>query len=162
MSPIVLEEFKYDAAKGPVTLVFDFAATRLNNDDGEAVFDVGIECVQEQNSDGCAIPIDKSVMGVRTALMGESVAILNGNPEPVWFARVSHSYVLPPDSTVMVSLSPVMRENLDPKAIRLRLIYGNYDTSALPGQKTQSGTFWKIAATVLVLLIGFVWWMRRK
>ncbi len=157
-----LKEFKLDSSKGPVTLVLDYAATRPNSENGEAIFDVGIECYNEQNSDGCPIPIAQSVMGVRGNLMGESVAIIEGKPVQVWVARVSQSYFLPPDSTVSVFLTASQRTNLDPKALRLRLIYGDYDRSALPGQKTRTGVFFKISIAVLLILFGFIWWVRRQ
>ncbi len=160
-SSFPLKQFKLDNSKGPVTLVLDYAAMRPNSENGEAIFDVGVECYNEQNNDGCPIPIAQSVMGVRSNLMGESVAIIDGNPLPVWVARVSHTYYLPPDSTVSVYLSVSQRANLDPKALRLRLIYGDYDRSALPGQKTRTG-FFKITIAVLLLLVGFIWWVRRQ
>ncbi len=162
LSSFPLKEFKLDNSKGPVTLVLDYAATRPNSENGEAIFDVGIECYNEQNNDGCPIPIAQSVMGVRSNLMGESVAIIDGNPLPVWVARVSHTYYLPPDSTVSVYLSVSQRVNLDPKALRLRLIYGEYDRSALPGQKTRTGVFFKITIAVLLMLVCFIWWVRRQ
>jgi hypothetical protein len=157
-----LSQFRHDGSNGPITLVLDYAATRVGNEEGEALFDVGVECFTDQSSDGCPIPIAKSVMGVRSNLMGESVAIINGKPEPVWVARVSQTYFLPPNSSVSVFLTQSQRANLDPKALRLRLVYGDYDRTALPGQKTRTGIFFKITTAVLLILAGFLWWVRRQ
>ena len=79
-SNLVLGSFEIDATKGPVTLLIDYAAARPNSEDGEAIIDIGIECMLEDSGDGCPIPIADSVIGIRTALMGESVVKLNGAP----------------------------------------------------------------------------------
>lgn len=161
LSNLGLGDFKIDAGKGPVTLVIDYAATRPNNDDGEAIIDIGIECSQENSGDGCSIPIGQTVVGIRTALMGESVINVNGTPEAVWVGRESHSYSLPP-GTAWVSLTHNSSNNLEPKAIRARLFYGDYDRSSLPGQASRSGIFMKIGVAILLLLIGFIWWLKRQ
>ncbi len=160
-SNLVLGDFEIDPSKGPVTLVVDYAAKRPNTDDGEAIIDVGIECQLENSGDGCPIPIAGSVIGIRTALMGESVVKLSGGPEAVWVGRESHNYWLP-EGTAAVSLTLGSRENLEPKAIRARLFYGDYDRSSLPGQASRSGIFLKIGAAILLILIGFVWWLKRQ
>ena len=116
-SNLVLGNFEIDPAKGPVTLVVDYAAARPDSEDGEAIIDIGIECMLEDSGDGCPIPIADSVIGIRTALTGESVVKLNGVPEAVWVGRESHSYLLP-KGTAAVSLTLGSRENLEPKAIR--------------------------------------------
>ncbi len=160
-SDLRLGDFKIDNSKGPVTLVVDYAATRPNDEDGEAIIDIGIECAQENSGDPCSIPIADSVIGIRTAFMGESAININGTPEAVWVGRESHSYMLPPGSAA-VSLTLNSRKNLEPKAIRARLFYGDYDRSALPGQASRSGIVKKIGIAVLLGLIGFFWWFSRK
>lgn len=160
-SNLVLGDFKIDPAKGPITLVVDYAATRPNTEDGEAIIDVGIECQLEDSGDGCPIPISDSVIGIRTALMGESVVKVNGTPEAVWVGRESHSYLLP-KGTAAVSLTLSSRENLEPKAIRARVFYGVHDRSSLPGQASRSGIFLKIGVAILLLLALFIWWLKRQ
>ncbi|MGH8106303.1 MAG: hypothetical protein ACREO1_00235, partial [Arenimonas sp.] len=149
-SSLGLGDFRVDPGKGPVTLVVDYAAARPNSNNGEAIIDIGVECFQEDSSDGCAIPISDSVIGIRAALMGESVVKVNGTPEAIWVGRESQSYLLPA-GTAAVSLSLNSRENLEPKAIRARLVYGDYDRSALPGQASRSGIFMKIGIAVLLM-----------
>ncbi len=156
-----LKPFTNDASKGPFTLVVDYAATRPDGEDGEALIEIGIEC--PESGTPCEIPIQQSVMGIRSAFMGESAIKLAGNPQAVWVARESHTYYLPTDTVVSVSLSLNQPpENLQPLAIRARLVYGDHSRAALPGQETRVGIVGKIGITVLLLLIGFIWWMRRQ
>ncbi|MEQ1512515.1 MAG: hypothetical protein ABL934_07535 [Lysobacteraceae bacterium] len=153
--------FNYDASKGPVTLLIDYAATRPSGDaEGEALIDVGIECPEAR--DPCAIPITLGVIGIRTAYMGESVVNVGSAPQAAWVGREGHAYSFPDRTYVEVRLALQDRKHLDPEAIRARLFYGDYDRSALPGQKTRSGSVLKIAIVVSVLLALFVWWMRRS
>lgn len=158
---LVLAPFTNDTSKGPITLVVDYAATRPEGEDGEALIEIGIEC--PESGTPCEIPINQSVMGIRSTFMGESAIKVAGNPQAVWVARESHTYHLPTDTMVSVSLSLNQPPtNLEPLAIRARLIYGDYSRDALPGQETRIGIFGKIGITVLLLLIGFIWWMRRQ
>lgn len=152
--------FTYDASKGPVTLLIDYAATRPGGDaEAEALIDVGIECPEAR--DPCAIPITLGVIGIRTAYMGESVVNVGNAPQAAWVGREGHAYSFPDKTYVEVRLALQDRKNLDPKAIRARMFYGDYDRSALPGQKTRFGTVLKIAIVLSVLLALFLWWMRR-
>jgi len=157
---LTLKPFKYDETKGPVRLVLDYAATRPGNEVGDALIDIAIECPEA--SEPCQIPIAQTVMGVSTEFMGESAIKLDGAPQSVWISRLSHSYTFPHETLVSIQLALLERNNLDPKAIRVRLIYGDYDRSALPGQETRTGLFLKIAAAILLLLIVSIWWMRRQ
>jgi hypothetical protein len=153
--------FTYDARKGPVTLLIDYAATRPDGDaEGEALIDVGIECPEAR--DPCAIPITLGVIGIRTAYMGESVVNVGSAPQAAWVGREGHAYGFPDKTYVEVRLALQDRKNLDPKAIRARMFYGDHDRSALPGQKTRFGTVLKIAIVLGVLLALFVWWLRRN
>ena len=139
----------------------DYAATRPDQEDGEALIEISVECPEADTP--CSIPITQSVMGIRTAFMGESAIKINGAPQAVWVARQSHTYSFPPDTLVSVSLSPDKApSHLDPVAIRARLIYGDYSRDALPGQETRIGIFGKIGIAVLLLLIGFFWWVKRQ
>ncbi|MEO8000816.1 MAG: hypothetical protein ABI644_02990 [Arenimonas sp.] len=160
-SNLGLGDFKVDPTKGPVTLLIDYAATRPDDEDGEAIIDIGIECAQEESGDPCSIPIGDSVVGIRTAFMGESAIKINGAPEAVWVGREFHSYSLPL-GTAAVSLTLNSRKNLEPKAIRARLFYGDFDRSTLPGQASRFGIFKMIGISVLLGLIGFFWWVRRQ
>jgi hypothetical protein len=158
---LALASFTNDSSKGPITLVVDYAATRPEGEDGEALIEIGIECPESETP--CEIPINQSVMGIRSAFMGESAIKVAGSPQAVWVARESHTYYLPADTVVSVSLSlDQPPTNLEPLAIRARLFYGDYSRDALPGQETRIGIFGKIGITVLLILIGFIWWMRRQ
>ena len=158
---LALTPFINDSSKGNVTLVVDYAATRQDQKEGEALIEISVEC--PESGTPCSIPITQSVMGIRTAFMGESAIKIDGAPKAVWVARQSHTYSFPPDTLVNVSLSldkaPL---NLDPVAVRARLIYGDYSREALPGQQTRIGLFGKIGIAVLILLIGFFWWVKRQ
>lgn len=153
-------EFKHDASKGPVTLVIDYAATRPDPDaDSEALIDIGIECYETPQP--CKIPINLGVVSIRSAYMGESVANVGPAPQAVWVGREGHSYLFEDGAQVAVSLDLQDRVNLDPKAIRARLYYGNRNDDALPGQTTRFGILTKIALALGVLFALFLWWMRR-
>ncbi len=158
-SALKLKGFKYDASKGPVTLVVDYAATRPEPGDSETTLEIGIECPEA--STPCAIPINKAYISIRSAFMGETVAIVDDKPEAVWAARESQSYVFEPDTLVSISLALQDRINLNPKAIRARLIYGDFNRKALPGQQTRGSLVVKISAAVFGLLIFVFWWLRR-
>lgn len=157
---LTLKPFTYDATKGPVRLVFDYAATRTSSDVGDALINIAIECPEA--NEPCQIPIAQTVLGVSSEFMGESAIKLDGAPQSVWIARLSHTYTFPPDTLVSIQLSLLERKNLEPKAIRVRLIYGDYDRTALPGQQTRTGLFLKIAAAILLLLMVFFWWTKRQ
>ena len=158
---LVLAPFTNDSSKGPVTLVVDYAATRPDQKDGEALIEISVEC--PESGTPCSIPITQSVMGIRTAFMGESAIKIDGAPQAIWVARQSHTYSFPPDTLVSVSLSPDKApSHLEPVAIRARLIYGDYSREALPGQETRVGIFGKISIAVLLLLAGFFWWVKRQ
>jgi hypothetical protein len=159
-SRLEVGSFKYDASQGPVTLLIDYAATWPDPENkGEAIIDVGIECPEAR--DPCAIPITLGTIGIHTEYMGESVVNLGAAPQAAWIGRESHAYTFPHDTYVEVRLSLQDRKNLDPKAIRARLFYGNHDRDALPGQKTRFGAVLKVALALGVLLALFLWWMRR-
>jgi hypothetical protein len=159
-SRLEVGSFKYDASQGPVTLLIDYAAAWPDPDNkGEAIIDVGIECPEAR--DPCAIPITLGTIGIHTEYMGESVVNIGAAPQPAWIGRESHAYTFPHDTYVEVRLSLQDRRNLDPKAIRARLFYGNHDRDALPGQKTRFGAVMKVALALGVLLALFLWWMRR-
>ena len=158
---LALAPFTTDNSKGPVTLVVDYAATRTDQEDGEALIEIGVEC--PESGTPCSIPITQSVMGIRTAFMGESAIKIGGVPQAVWVARQSHTYDLPPDTLVSVSLSlDKAPSHMDPVAIRARLIYGDYSREALPGQETRIGMFGKMCIAALLLLAGFFWWIKRQ
>ncbi len=159
-SKLALPAFEYEAAKGPVRLIVDYAALRPNDQPGDALMDVGIEC--PETSEGCAIPITTSVIGIRSQYMGEHVARIDGAPTAVWVGRESYSYSFPDGTMVEVSLSLLEHNNLDPKAIRARLVYGQVSGAALPGQATRTGTLLKVAGVVLALTILVLWWLRRR
>lgn len=159
-SRLEVGSFKYDASQGPVTLLIDYAATWPDpGNKGEAIIDVGIECPEAR--DPCAIPITLGTIGIHTEYMGESVVNVGPAPEAVWIGRESHAYTFPQDTYVEVRLALQDRKNLDPKAIRARLFYGDHDRNALPGQKTRFGAVLKVALALGVLLALFLWWMRR-
>lgn len=147
--------------EGAVTLVVDYGATRANSDRGEALLELSVECPEA--SEPCKLPLNKAFMKIDSAFMGEAVAVLNKVPTPLWVARETQTFSFPADTLVYIGLdvanAPV---NLQPKIVRARLIYGSADSAGLPGQQTRASLFYKIAGAVLLLLIGFVWWIKRQ
>lgn len=159
-SKLDLAAFTYDDRKGPAVLVVDYAAVRPNDEDGQALIDIGIECPEAPQP--CTYPIQLGSMSIRTAFMGESVAMIDGQPKAVWVARQSHAYSFKPGTLVTSWLSLEGRTNVEPQAIRARWIYGNHDHAALPGQQTRVSLLLKIVATIGALLLLGLWWMRRQ
>lgn len=153
--------FTYDATKGPVTLLIDYAGARPDpKADSEALIEIGIECPAAREP--CGIPINLSVMSIRSAYMGESVVNVGAAPEAAWVAREAHAYTFEPDTVVEVGIDLQDRVNLEPKAIRARLYYGDRNRDALPGQTTRFGILSKIALAVGLLFALFLWWLRRS
>ena len=146
---------------GAVTLVVDYGATRINSDRGEALLELNVECPEA--SEPCKLPLSKAFMKIDSAFMGEAVAVLNDVVTPLWVGRETQTFNFPPDTLVYIGFdvanAPV---NLQPRIVRARLIYGDFETAGLPGQQTRSSLFYKIAGSVLILLLGFVWWIRRQ
>lgn len=160
LSGLDVGAFKYDASKGPVTLLIDYAATRPDpKADSEALIEIGIECPEAREP--CGIPINLSVFSIRSAFMGESVVNTGASPQAAWVAREGHAYSFEHDTVVHVGLDLQDRVNLEPKAIRARLYYGDRNRDALPGQTTRFGILARIALVVGALFALFLWWMRR-
>ena len=156
-APHGVADITYDEQKGPLTLVVDLAATRPDDRKGHVRLGIHVECTGTP----CGIPIDKSVMGLDTQFMGESVAILDGQPTPVWVQRRAYSYTFKQGDTVMFGASVESAENLEPRVLRLRVIRGRHDDAGLPGQTTRKELLLKVVGSVLGLLVLALWWMRR-
>lgn len=150
-------EIPYDEGKGPLFLVVDLAATRTGDAKGHARLGISVECPGTP----CGIPIDRAVMGMDTQFMGESVAIIGGQPAPVWVQRRTYAYTFKPGQTATFGVRLEESENLQPRVVRARLIHGIADDDALPGQTTRKGLLMKVVGTVLGLFVLLVWWMRR-
>jgi hypothetical protein len=146
---------------GPVTLVVDYGATRANTERGEALLELSLECPDAQEP--CKLPLNKAFMKIDSAFMGEAVAFLNNEPTPIWVGRASQTFSFPPGTVVNIGFDVANEPvNLQPKIIRARLIYGSFDAAGLPGQQTRSNLFYKITGSALLLLLAFVWWIRRQ
>ncbi len=158
-SKLALPPITYEAAKGPLHLVVDYAALRLGDQRGTALMDVGIECPEAMQP--CAIPMTSSVIAIDSDYMGEHVATIAGQPIAVWVGRQGHRYSFPDGTRVDVWLSLLERNQLDPKAIRARLVYGQISAEALPGQVTRFGTLLKFASAIFVVAVIVLWWLRR-
>ena len=147
--------------EGAVTLVVDYGATRANSDRGEALLELNIECPEA--SDPCKLPLNKAFMKIDSAFMGEAVAVLNDVATPLWVGRETQTFNFPPDTLVYIGFdvanAPV---NLQPRIVRARLIYGDFETAGLPGQQTRLSLFYKITGSALLLLLAFVWWIRKQ
>ena len=157
---IMFEPFT-TTGEGPVTLVVDYGATRTNSDRGEALLELYVECPEA--SEPCKLPINKAFMMIDSAFMGEAAAVLNQVPTALWVGRETQTFNFPADTVVYIGVSvanaPV---NLAPRIVRARLIYGDHETSGLPGQQTRVSLFYKITGSALVLLFGFVWWIKKQ
>lgn len=156
-----LEPIKLDSGMGPATLVVDLAGYLIDpSDDAEAALRIDIECPEAPN--GCAYPILKSVLPFRSAFMARQEVPVASGKRTVVVGRESHAYTLPADTPVEFRVALLEPKNLEPLELTTRLIYGEYERRALPGQTTRSGLLWKIIAGAVVLLLAVFWWLRRS
>jgi hypothetical protein len=160
-SRMTLKEFRHEADKGLLTVVVDYAIPAPAAGSGEASIDIGIECIRDQSNAGCAVPVSQAVVTFRTEYMGESAAIINGQPQPVLVGREFRSYALP-TSMVGIFFRQLERKNLEPRLIRTRVFYGQYDDAALPGRTTRGGNLLKFGAGLALVILAFWWWRRRQ
>ncbi len=70
---------------------------------------------------------------------------------------VTHQYIFPDRTRVDVWLTLLEHHNLDPKAIRARLVYGPISHAALPGQQTRGGLLVHVAIAVPALTAVGLW-----
>ncbi len=158
-SKLDLAPFKHDAAKGPVTLVVDYAAVADEDARGEALIEVGIECPEADQP--CTYPLHTGVVAFRSDYMGEYVAFPGDETTAVQVGRAWHRYTLPDATMVNVWLSLQDRRHLAPRAIRARLVYGEISGAPLPGQNTPLKTFLLVGAIAVMLAGAGFWWLRR-
>lgn len=158
-STIKLAPFKHQAAKGPVQLVVDYAVTRPSNADGDVLLEVGVECPEA--SPPCAVPINTVFMTLKTDYMVPQNATLDGQQVPVWVGREIFGYVFEDATTVAIDLSPLEYKNVQPKALRARLVYGAIDTKPLPGQQTRRGKLSLVMFVVGAMVLGLFLWLKR-
>lgn len=156
---IKLKWFKFEAAKGPVQLVVDYAALRPNDQDGDSLFEVGVECPEA--SPPCPVPANTVFMSIKSDYMVPQTATIGGQAMPVWVGREIFGYIFEDQTTVAIDLSALEHRNLVPKAVRLRLVYGGIDTRPLPGQKTRMGQVRTVMFVVGAIVLGVFLWLRR-
>lgn len=159
--PVLLRPFSYDAAKGPVTLVVDYAGYLIHaDDDAEGVVEIGIECPEA--STPCSYSLQQSVLGFRSAFMAKEAVTTPTGQRTVAVGREAHVYQFPPGAKVEMRLTLLKPKNLEPLELKARLLYGEHDRRALPGQTTRSGLLWKVLGSGLLLAVAGVWWLRRR
>jgi len=153
--------FMHRSGSGPVTLVIDYAAFLVNpSSSGEGAVSISIECPETPN--GCSYPITKSVLPFQTAFMAKQEVEMPTGKRTIVVGRDSHAYTLPPDAKVDVRVSLMEPTNLEPLELKARLIYGEYDRRALPGQTTKIATLWIVIGGAIVLLLAAFYWLRRS
>lgn len=152
--------FTYEAAKGPVNLVIDFAGTRRGEGKPSAIVEIGIEC--PESGTPCAIPIDKGVVEFREAFMADEITVVAGAPLRALLGREGHSYDFPDGTVVSVTLDVLEARGVDPRAIRARLVYGAYSDEGLPAHQTRSSLLRNILLVIGGLVV-FAWiFLRRR
>lgn len=151
-----IDEFFVAAGKGAPTLIIDYAATRSSDERGESSVDINLEC-----SPACKIPLNKSVMAIRTEFMGEDALRVDGVAKHLWLTRGIYTFPLDPGTQVWGSLIAGESTHMQTQAIRMRWVYGSPDELRFPGQKTRTDLFLKIAGSVLFLLALGGWLLRR-
>lgn len=157
---LTVASFMHKAESGPVTLVIDYAAYLINpSSAGEGALNIAIECPETPN--GCSYPISKSVLPFQSAFMARQEVPTPTGKRTIVVGRESHAYTLPPNARVDVRVALMEPVNLEPLEVKARLIYGEYDRRALPGQSTKIGTLWLLIGGAIVLLLTAFWWLRR-
>lgn len=153
--------FVHRGGSGPVTLVIDYAAFLINPSmAGEGAINIGIECPEAPN--GCSYPITTSVLPFQTAFMAKQEVETPTGKRTIVVGRDSHSYTLPADAKVDMRISLMEPVNLEPLELKARLIYGEYDRRALPGQTTKIAALWYVIGGAVVLLLAAFFWLRRS
>jgi hypothetical protein len=160
LASLTFKPFEYEAAKGPFTLVIDYAGVASSADQGDALIEISMECPEAR--DPCAIPIDKGVVSIRTPYMSEVPAVIGGQPTKVLAGRESHSYRFGDRTVVNVWLQALEHRNIEPKAIRARLIYGEFARDALHGDTGRAGSLKTVLIVVGVLALLAIWWLKRR
>lgn len=158
---LVLGDFNYDAAKGPVKLVVDLGASLVDaGKPGEATVEISLECPEARMP--CVIPITKSVLPFRTSsMLKHEVKAADGKATLV-VGREFHAYTFEPGTLVQVRLSLLEPVNLQLRGMRASLVYGVPDARSLQGQSSRIGLLWKaIAGALVAAALGF-WWLRRR
>ncbi|WP_129834126.1 hypothetical protein [Pseudolysobacter antarcticus] len=154
--PLYIDEFFVAANQGAPTLIIDYAATRATDERGESSVDINLEC-----SPACKIPLNKSVMTIRTEFMGEDALRVDGVAQHLWLTRGIYAFPLNAGTQVWGSLTTGEATHMQTQAIRMRWVYGTPDELRFPGQKTRSDLFLKISGSVLFLL-ALGWWLLRR
>ncbi len=153
--------FVHRGGSGPVTLVIDYAAFLVNPSiAGEGTVSIGIECPETPN--GCSYPITTSVLPFQTAFMAKQEVETPRGQRTIVVGRDSHSYTLPADAKVDLRIALMEPVNLEPLELKARLIYGEYDRRALPGQTTKIAALWFVIGGAIVFLLAAFFWLRRS
>ena len=156
---ILAGSFRFEEGRGPVTLVLDYAGVLVDpKADAEGSIEIAIECPEAATP--CSYPINKGSLAFSTAFMAKEEVDLPTGRRTVVTGREAHSYSFPSGVKVDLRLSARETKNLEPLALKARVIYGEPERG-LPGQTTRSGLFWKVLAAIGLLAAGAVWWLRR-
>ncbi|MEP7327648.1 MAG: hypothetical protein ABI777_00450 [Betaproteobacteria bacterium] len=155
-----IASFMHKGERGPVTLAIDYTAYLIDpSSAGEGTLNIGIECPETPN--GCSYPISKSVLLFQSAFMARQEVPASTGKRTIVVGRESHAYTLPSNALVDVRVALLESMNLEPLQVKARLIYGDYDRRALPGQATRIETLWYLIGGAIVLLLTAFWWLRR-
>ena len=100
-------------------------------------------------------------MTLKTDYMVPQNAPLDGQQVPVWVGREIFGHVFEDATTVAIDLSPLEYKNVQPKALRARLVYGAIDTKPLPGQQTRRGKLSLVMFVVGAMVLGLILWLKR-
>ena len=153
--------FRHDAGRGPATLVVDYAAFLTDpSGSAEGTVSIDIECPSAPH--GCAYPITKGVLLFQSTFMARQQVETAAGKRTLAVGRESHSYTLPATPEVEVRVRLLEPTNLEPVELKARIIYGEYDRRALPGQTTRSGLLWMGIGGAVVFLLLVFWWLRRS
>ncbi len=153
--------FEHFSGRGPATLVVDFAAYLIDpSKSADGTVSVEIECPVAP--DGCTYPIGKSILLFQDRFMARQEVQVDAGKRTLVVGRESHSYTLPSTPEVEVRVLLLEPVNLEPLELKARVIYGEYDQRALPGQTTKSNLFWTGIGVAIAFLLAVFWWLRRS
>jgi hypothetical protein len=160
LTSLKFKPFAYDASKGALSLIIDYAGVRTSEDDGDALIEISIECPEAREP--CAIPIEKGVVDIRTGYMTDVPAVIGGQPVTLLAGRESHDYRFGDGTVVNVWLQALEHRNLEPKAIRARLVYGEFARDALHGDSGRTGSLKTVLIVVGVLTALVLLWLKKR
>ena len=149
---VPIATFTFDAAKGPVTVVVDYAGLPKAWGTARGRVSLSLECMDKPMA--CAQPVTALVMGFQGSLMPQVPIKVGDAKFLIAVGREAKTYRLPPGETVRINLKLEAQQDMEPLMLKAAVIYGENAAETVMGQTAKRTAIgWWIGAGVL--LLGF-------